>query len=76
MIKLENIHQEMNDKQVQQAADLLYQEWMYKELDGLERDASELRMWTTLMFKRIGVDPSEDQLLAAETLFQSKVRDD
>ena len=73
MITLENVHKAMNNPQVQKIVGMLYQEWMWQELDGLEDDPVALRRWTTALFKRLGYTPvTEEQLLAAETLFQSR----
>lgn len=74
MITLENIHKAMNNPQVQKIADTLYQEWMWKELDGLENDPVTLRHWTAALFKRLGYVPvTEEQLVTAEHIFQNKV---
>jgi hypothetical protein len=73
MIKLEDVHEAMNDQHVQEAARDLHFEYVLHELDYVEDDLIGLRPWTIAMFKRYGVHPTEEQLLAAEQLLLGKI---
>lgn len=73
MVSLENVHKAMNEKKVQEVARSLYFEWMRRELDGLEDNPRALRRWTRALFKQLGYTPVEEQLLAAEILFQNRI---
>jgi hypothetical protein len=80
MLKLETIHQEMNNKQVQEVAHDLHFDYMLVGLDGAENDPARLRKCIVArfeMYARLGAveyqSPTEEQLLATERLFQTKV---
>ena len=71
MIKLETIHKEMNNVHVLEAVHTLHFDWMFDPFDI--DDPSIKGCLRTLMRFRMGHEPTEDQLLAAERLFQSRV---
>jgi hypothetical protein len=71
MIKLETIHQEMNNVHVLDAVHTLHFDWMFDPFDI--GDPSIKESLKTLMRSRMGHEPTEEQLLAAERLFQSRI---
>jgi hypothetical protein len=79
MIKLEDVHQAMNNPQVQEVAKDLHFDYMMAGLDGVERNPARLRELVVARFesyRKIGIvkEPvTEEQLLATERIFQTKV---
>ncbi len=80
MIKLENIHREMNNDRVQEVAHDLHFDYMLGGLEGIEQDPASLRELISARFvmyarfsRHVESTPSEEQLLAAERLFQIKL---
>lgn len=78
MLKLETIHQEMNNVHVQEVAKDLHFDYMLTGLDGAEHDPTRLREMISARFKTYArfnpaYAPTEERLLAAERLFQIKL---
>jgi hypothetical protein len=73
MINLETIHQEMNNDQVKQAAHDLHFDWILDRFDIDEESAVIKEYLKSTLRRNTGHKPTEEQVLAAETLFHIKV---
>lgn len=73
MINLEAIHQAMNDGQVQEAAHSLHFDWILDQFDIDEEEAVIKEYLKSTLRRNTGCKPTEEQVLAAETLFHIKV---
>lgn len=73
MLKLETIHQEMNNVHVQEAAHDLYFDWILDRFD-IDEEEAVIKEYLKSMIRRItGCKAADEQVLAAETLFHIKV---
>jgi hypothetical protein len=73
MIKLETVHQEMNNPQVQEAAHSLHFDWILDQFDIDEEDAVIKEYLKSTLRRITGCKATEEQVLAAKTLFHIKV---
>jgi len=71
MIKLETIHQAMNNEHVLGAVHSLHFDWMLEPFDVDDPCVKECLRQTIRFFS--GHEPTEEQLLAAETMFRIRV---
>lgn len=73
MIKLENIHKAMNDAHVQEAAHNLHFNWILDQFD-IDEETIVVKEYLKSTLRRItGCRATDEQVLAAETLFHIKV---
>lgn len=73
MIKLEDIHHEMNNTHVQEAAHSLHFNWILDRFD-VDEEAIVIKEYLKSTLRRIaGHKATDAQVLAAETLFRIKV---
>lgn len=73
MIKLEDIHKAMNEKYVQEAAHSLHFDWILDQFDIDEESVTIKEYLKSALRRSTGCETTEEQLLAAETLFHIKV---
>lgn len=73
MLKLETIHQEMNNVHVQEAAHSLHFDWILDRF-AIDEEEAAMKEYLKSTLRRItGCKATEEQVLAAETLFHIKV---
>jgi hypothetical protein len=73
MITLENIHKAMNSQEVQEAAHSLHFDWILDQFDIDEESAVIKEYLKSTLRRSTGCKATEEQVLAAETLFHIKV---
>jgi hypothetical protein len=73
MLKLETIHQEMNNKHVREAAHSLHFDWILDQFDVDEEEAAIKEYLKSALHRSTGCSATEEQLLAAQTLFLIKI---
>jgi len=73
MVSLENIHEAMNDPRVQEAAHSLHFDWILDQFD-IDEESIVIKEYLKSAIRRItGCKPTQEQVLAGETLFHIKV---